>query len=154
MPACAAIWAMPRPMTPVPITARLRSGRETSRGMRQGGKGPILRGSAARLRGALTFPRVLGKLARARSIALTGRRREPGALRLEEPHAFTRTQAHAARAGPGAAGRGAGIPVTADHADMPLAARRIDRYPSAALCRDRHPAPGPAHRDREQARGQ
>src|SRR6266540_4443293 len=118
MPACAAIWAMPRPMTPVPITAKVRSGRETSMGMMQGGKGPILRGSAAHLRGALTFPRVLGKLARARSIALTGRRREPGALRLEEPHAFTRTQAHAARAGHCVAGGGAGIPVTADHADM------------------------------------
>src|SRR5207247_913029 len=113
---------MPRPMTPVPITARVRSGRETSMGMMQGAKGPILRGSAARLRGALTFLRVLGKLARARSIALTGGRREPGALRLEEPHAFTRTQARAARAGPCAAGSGAGIPVSPDHADLPLAA--------------------------------
>src|SRR6267378_2995715 len=63
MPACAAIWAMPRPMTPVPITAKLRSGRETSRGMMQGGKGPILRVSIGS-RGALTFQRVFGKLAR------------------------------------------------------------------------------------------
>src|SRR5712691_2498798 len=118
MPACAAIWAMPRPMAPVPITAKVRSGREMSMGMMQGAKGPILRGSAARPRGALTFPCVLGKLARARSIALAGGRREPGALRLEEPHAFTRTQARAARAGPCAAGGGAGFPVTADHADM------------------------------------
>src|SRR3989441_3643281 len=64
MPACAAIWAMPRPMTPVPITARLRSGRETSRGMMQGGKGPILRVSIGSRRAALTFQCVLGKLAR------------------------------------------------------------------------------------------
>src|SRR6267143_1562679 len=64
MPACAAIWAMPRPMTPVPITARLRSGRETSRGMMQGGKGPILRVSTGSRRRALTFHGVLGKLAR------------------------------------------------------------------------------------------
>src|SRR6266446_1033033 len=63
IPAWAAIWAMPRPMTPVPITARLRSGRETSRGMMQGGKGPILRVSIGS-RGALTFQRVFGKLAR------------------------------------------------------------------------------------------
>src|SRR5258708_5336823 len=64
IPACAAIWAMPRPMTPVPTTARLRSGRETSRGMMQGGKGPILRVSLGSRRGALTFQRVFGKLAR------------------------------------------------------------------------------------------
>src|SRR6267154_481317 len=63
IPACAAIWAMPRPMTPVPITARLRSGRETSRAIEKGGKGPILRVSTGS-RGALTFQRVFGKLAR------------------------------------------------------------------------------------------
>src|SRR6266481_1920979 len=38
---------MPRPMTPLPITARLKSGRETSRGMMQGGKAAILRVSPA-----------------------------------------------------------------------------------------------------------
>src|SRR2546430_923410 len=63
MPACTAIWAMPRPMTPTPTTARLKSGRETSRGMMQ----------AEKLRlyvfhpghgGALTYLLVFCKLAR------------------------------------------------------------------------------------------
>src|SRR5437899_12176556 len=142
MPACAAIWAMPRPITPVPITARLKSGRETSRGMMQGGKGPILRVSIGSRRRALTFSRDFGKL-------------RAGARRLleEEPHAFARAHACAARAaGPGAAGSGPGIPFAADHAHLPLAARRLDRYPSAALRRDLGEIPGPAGLDREQTR--
>src|SRR3977135_3451286 len=132
---------MPRPMTPAPTTARLKSGRETSRGIMQGGKAPILRVSPAP-RHALTFSRDFGKL-------------RAGARRLleEEAHAFARTHACAARAaGPGAAGPGAGIPFAADHLDLPLAARRIDRYPSAALRRDRDAHPGADRRDREQAR--
>src|SRR2546423_10152949 len=137
MPACAAIWAMPRPMTPVPTTARLKSGRETSRGMMQGGKAPILRLS----------------IGSRRRVDVPGRFGQACAIRLleEEPHALACTHACAARAaGPGAAGPGAGIPFTADHLDLPLAARRLDRYPSAALRRDRGEIPGPAGRDREQ----
>src|SRR6266849_5895659 len=80
---------MPRPMTPVPITARLRSGRETSRGMMLGGKGPILRVS----------------IASRRRVDVRARFRQACAIRLleEEPHAFTRTH-RCARAVPGAAG--------------------------------------------------
>src|SRR5438309_2628322 len=137
MPACAAIWAMPRPMTPVPTTARLKSGREMARGMMQGGKAAILRVSPA--------PR--------RRVDVPARFRQACAIRLseEEPHAFARTHARA-RAVPGAAGDGAGIPFTPDHAHLSLAARRIDRYPSAALRRDRGEIPRPAGADREQTR--
>src|SRR3989440_12247638 len=137
MPACAAIWAMPRPMTPTPTTARLKSGRETSRGMMQGGKAAILRVSPA--------PR--------RRVDVPARFRKACAFRLleEEPHAFTRTHARA-RAVPGAAGDGAGISFTADHPDLPLARGWLDRYPSAALRRDRGEIPGPAGPDREQTR--
>src|SRR5881396_718987 len=139
IPACAAIWAMPRPMTPVPTTARLKSGRETSRGMMQSGKAGILRVSPA--------PR--------RRVDVPGRFGQACAIRLleEEPHAFARTHACAARvAGPGAAGSGPRIPLASDHAHLPLAARRIDRYPSAALRRNRGEIPGPAGLDREPAR--
>src|SRR5437660_1467497 len=137
MPACAAIWAMPRPMTPVPITARLKSDRETSRAMMQGGKAPILRLSTGSRR-RVDVPRRFG---------------QAWAIRLaeEEPHAFTRTHARA-RAVPGAAGDGAGISFAADQPDLPLAAGRIDGYPSAALRRDRDPHARPDDRDREQAR--
>src|SRR5262249_32270768 len=58
-PAWAATWAMPRPMTPAPITARLRSDRETSRGM---GARRFYRGSRRIHAPGLTRPRVLGKL--------------------------------------------------------------------------------------------
>src|SRR5882672_5771134 len=135
MPACAAIWAMPRPMTPVPTTARLKSGRETARGMMQGGKAAILRVSPA--------PR--------RRVDVPARFRQACAIRPmeEEPHAFTRTQARSARAVPGAAGDGAGISFTADHPDLPVARGRIDRYPYAALRRDCDPHARPDNRDRK-----
>src|SRR5256886_10968581 len=137
MPACAAIWAMPRPMTPVPTTARLKSGREMARGMMQGGKAAILRVSPA--------PR--------RRVDVPARFRQACAIRLseEEPHAFARTHARA-RAVPGAAGDGAGISFTADHPDLPLARGRLDRYPSAALRRDRGEIPGPAEIGRASCR--
>src|SRR5882672_2443294 len=65
---------MPRPMTPVPTTARLRSGRETSRGMMQGGKAAILRVSIGSRR-ALTCQGVLGKLRAARRFVYPERSR-------------------------------------------------------------------------------
>src|SRR5882672_12665226 len=134
MPACAALWAIPRPMTPVPTTARLRSGRETSRGMSLGEKRQFYRGSRGIHAPALTFARDFGKL---RAAASSRRFILPG----EEPHAFSGTYARAARADRGSAGRGAGIPLPPDHADLPLAARPLDRHPPAALRRDRNPHP-------------
>src|SRR6267142_1337844 len=151
IPACAATCAMPRPMTPVPITARLKSDRETSRSMGWREKEAILSRFDRASPNALTFRYVFGKL---RAAAGSRRFVLPG----EEPHAFNGTHARAARAGPGPAGRGAGsfdrFPVAADHPHLPLAGGRLDRYPSAPFRRDRRPLLRPDDRDREQARRQ
>src|SRR5882672_3529041 len=138
MPACAATWAMPWPITPAPITARLKSERETSRGM--GWR--FYRGWSGIHAPPLTRLRVLGKL--------RAQVRLPG----EEPHAIVGTHARVARSGIGSSGRGAGFPFAPDHTHLPLAGGRLHRHSFAAPRRDLRALLRADGADREQARSE